>query len=122
MLYCEGVVQQSTVFGEDLHLVRRIEAKVGSNAFVLKDRVVNHGFYRTPHMFLYHINVGSRWSTKAADIWRRSARPCGRRMTRSTAIRGWATERCRAHERDSMSRSGSTRWRRTRTDACPSQS
>jgi hypothetical protein len=57
-LYCEGVVQQSTVFGEDLHLVRRIEAKVGSNAFVLKDRVVNHGFYRTPHMFLYHINVG----------------------------------------------------------------
>ena len=57
-LYCEGVVQQSTVFGEDLHLVRRIEANVGSNAFVLKDRVVNHGFYRTPHMFLYHINVG----------------------------------------------------------------
>jgi hypothetical protein len=57
-LYCEGVVQQSTVFGEDLHLVRRIEAQVGSNAFVLKDRVVNHGFYRTPHMFLYHINVG----------------------------------------------------------------
>ena len=57
-LYCEGVVQQSTVFGEDLHLVRRIEARVGSNAFVLKDRVVNHGFYRTPHMFLYHINVG----------------------------------------------------------------
>ena len=51
-------MQQSAVFGEDLHLVRRIEAKVGSNEFVLKDRVVNHGFYRTPHMFLYHINVG----------------------------------------------------------------
>lgn len=57
-LWCEGVVQQSTVFGEDLHLIRRIEAKVGANAFVLKDRVVNHGFYDTPHMFLYHINVG----------------------------------------------------------------
>jgi hypothetical protein len=57
-LYCEGTVQQSTVFGEDLYLVRRIETKVGSNEFVLKDRVVNHGFYRTPHMFLYHINVG----------------------------------------------------------------
>lgn len=57
-LYCEGTVQQSTVFGEDLHLIRRIEAKVGSNEFLLKDRVVNHGFYRTPHMFLYHINIG----------------------------------------------------------------
>lgn len=57
-LYCEGTVQQSTVFGEDLHLIRRIEARVGSNEFLLKDRVVNHGFYRTPHMFLYHVNVG----------------------------------------------------------------
>jgi hypothetical protein len=57
-LYCEGTVQQSTVFGEDLHLVRRIETRVGSSEFVVKDRVINHGFYRTPHMFLYHINIG----------------------------------------------------------------
>ena len=57
-LWCEGVVQQSTVFGEDLHLLRRIEAKVGGNEFVVSDTVVNHGFYRTPHMFLYHINLG----------------------------------------------------------------
>ena len=58
ILYCEGVVQQATVFGEDLHLIRRIESRVGSNEFVLKDRVVNHGFSRTPHMLLYHISVG----------------------------------------------------------------
>jgi hypothetical protein len=57
-LWCEGVVQQSTVFGEDLHLIRRIEAEVGSNDIRLHDRVVNHGFYRTPHMLVYHINVG----------------------------------------------------------------
>ena len=57
-LYCEGTVQQSTVFGEDLHMIRRIEAKVGGDEIVLKDRVVNHGFYLTPHMLLYHIDVG----------------------------------------------------------------
>ena len=57
-LWCEGVVRQATVFGEDLHLIRRIEAKVGISGFTLIDRVVNHGFYRTPHMFLYHINLG----------------------------------------------------------------
>ncbi len=57
-LWAEGVVQQSAVFGEDLHLVRRIEVDVGSNDIVLKDRVVNHGFYKTPHMYCYHINVG----------------------------------------------------------------
>jgi hypothetical protein len=58
ILWAEGVVQQSTVFGEDLHLIRRIEADVGSNDIRLTDRVVNHGFYKTPHMYCYHINVG----------------------------------------------------------------
>jgi hypothetical protein len=58
LLWAEGVVQQSTMFGEDLHLLRRIEAEVGGNAVRILDRVVNHGFYRTPHMFFYHVNVG----------------------------------------------------------------
>ncbi|WP_298400534.1 aldose 1-epimerase family protein [Sphingobium sp.] len=56
--WAEGVVRQSTVFGEDLHLIRRIEADLGGDEIRLNDRVVNHGFYRTPHMFCYHINVG----------------------------------------------------------------
>lgn len=58
VLWAEGVVQQSTVFGEDLHLIRRIEANVGGDEIRMHDRVVNHGFYRTPHMYCYHINVG----------------------------------------------------------------
>ncbi|MDB5586435.1 MAG: hypothetical protein JWP26_1405 [Devosia sp.] len=58
LLWAEGVVQQSAVFGEDLHLIRRIEAEVGTNEIRLTDRVVNHGFYKTPHMLCYHINVG----------------------------------------------------------------
>jgi hypothetical protein len=58
VLWAEGIVQQSTVFGEDLHLIRRIEANVGSDEIRMHDRVVNHGFYRTPHMYCYHINVG----------------------------------------------------------------
>jgi len=58
VLWCEGVVQQATVFGENLQLIRRIEADVGGNAIRLIDRVVNRGFSRTPHMMLYHIDVG----------------------------------------------------------------
>ncbi len=58
VLWAEGIVQQSTVFGEDLHLIRRIEANVGGDEIRLHDRVVNHGFYRTPHMYCYHINAG----------------------------------------------------------------
>lgn len=58
VLWAEGIVQQSTVFGEDLHLLRRIEADVGGDEIRLTDRVVNHGFLRTPHMYFYHVNVG----------------------------------------------------------------
>lgn len=58
VLWCEGTMQQSAVFGEDLHLVRRIEADVGGDEIRIHDRVVNHGFADTPHMLLYHLNVG----------------------------------------------------------------
>ena len=58
ILWAEGEVRQATVFGEDLTLSRRIEAEVGGDEIRLSDRVVNHGFCRTPHMFFYHVNVG----------------------------------------------------------------
>ena len=58
VLWAEGIVRQSAVFGEDLHLVRRIEADVGENAIRIADRVINHGFRPTPHMYFYHFNVG----------------------------------------------------------------
>lgn len=57
-LWSEGVVSQATVFGENLELTRRIEVKAGTNEIRLHDVVVNRGFYRTPHMYLYHVNVG----------------------------------------------------------------
>lgn len=58
ILWAEGVVVQAAVFGEVLHLHRRIEADLGGNEVRLTDRVVNAGFARTPHMFFYHINLG----------------------------------------------------------------
>jgi hypothetical protein len=57
-LWAEGEVRQAAVFGEHLRLRRRIEANLGSNAIRLIDTVTNHGFDATPHMLLYHINLG----------------------------------------------------------------
>jgi Domain of unknown function (DUF4432) len=57
-LWAEGVVVQAAVFGEALHLHRRIESDVGSDTIRLTDRVVNAGFLPTPHMLLYHVNLG----------------------------------------------------------------
>ncbi|MEU5100338.1 aldose 1-epimerase family protein [Streptomyces sp. NPDC020996] len=58
VLWAEGEVRQAAVFGEHLVLRRRIEADLGGTEIRLHDTVVNAGFERTPHMFLYHINVG----------------------------------------------------------------
>ncbi len=74
-LWAEGIVRQGTVFGEHLELHRRIEVEVGGNDIRLTDRVVNRGFYRTPHMFCYHINIGhpvlekgARYLAPVADV------------------------------------------------------
>ncbi len=58
ILWAEGIVHQAAMFGEVLHLYRRIEAEIGGNEIRLIDRVVNAGFSETPHMFFYHINLG----------------------------------------------------------------
>jgi hypothetical protein len=58
VLWAEGVVLQSAVFGETLELRRRIEARVGESRFTVHDEVVNAGFDPTTHMYLYHVNVG----------------------------------------------------------------
>jgi hypothetical protein len=58
VLWAEGEVLQAAVFGEHLLLRRRIEAKVGESRLEIHDEVENVGYARTPHMYLYHVNVG----------------------------------------------------------------
>jgi Domain of unknown function (DUF4432) len=58
VLYAEGEVLQAAVFGEQLLLRRRVEARAGASQLSIADVVVNVGHDRTPHMLLYHVNVG----------------------------------------------------------------
>jgi hypothetical protein len=58
VLWAEGEVLQSAVFGESLALRRRIEARVGESRFTIRDGVENVGHTRCTHMFLYHCNAG----------------------------------------------------------------
>jgi hypothetical protein len=53
-----GTVRQATVFGENLLLTRRITSEVGSAAFSVDDTVTNEGSTSSPHMVLYHVNLG----------------------------------------------------------------
>jgi hypothetical protein len=58
VLFAAGETLQASVFGEHLLLRRRIEARVGESRLTIHDEVENVGWDRTPHMLLYHVNVG----------------------------------------------------------------
>lgn len=75
VLWAEGSVQQAALFGENLVLLRRIEADLGGDSIRIHDRVTNQGFYPTPHMLCYHLNVGypvlseqSRYLAPISDV------------------------------------------------------
>ena len=53
-----GEVRQSGVFQENLVLRRRITSRVGSTSFTIEDTVTNEGERSSPHMVLYHVNLG----------------------------------------------------------------
>ncbi len=53
-----GEVRETQVFGENLVLERKIWAKGGEKRIFIEDRVRNEGFQDTPHLILYHINLG----------------------------------------------------------------
>ena len=94
------------------------------NEIRLHDRVVNHGFYRTPHMYCYHINVGhpvlaegSRYLAPITDVvWAAHAGADYRKQKRRLPHHAGAAARI------STSRSGSTSWRPTTAARCRSRS
>jgi hypothetical protein len=53
-----GTVRQTAVFAENLLLSRRITSEVGSSSFTVEDTVINEGSSASPHMVLYHVNLG----------------------------------------------------------------
>lgn len=53
-----GVLEEASIFGERLRLVRTIESRLGENRIGIFDRVENVGFRPSPHMMLYHFNFG----------------------------------------------------------------
>lgn len=54
----KGEMRQARVFGENLHLTRRVTTGLGSNCIAIHDVVENLGATASPLMILYHINLG----------------------------------------------------------------
>lgn len=53
-----GEVRQTGVFAEHMVLRRTIHSELGSDCFTVEDTVTNLGSDSTPHMILYHMNLG----------------------------------------------------------------
>jgi hypothetical protein len=58
VLSVSGRLREAIVFGENVQLTRRIWARMGESRFYIDDVVENMGYQRTPHMMLYHVNIG----------------------------------------------------------------
>ena len=58
LLFVEGTVSESRMFGENLVLRRRITTPVGGDTVTIEDTVTNAGFQPEPVFILYHTNWG----------------------------------------------------------------
>jgi hypothetical protein len=57
-LWAETEVRQASMYGENLVLRRRISTPLGHASITVEDRVTNEEFRPSPHMTMYHCNVG----------------------------------------------------------------
>jgi hypothetical protein len=58
MMWIQGNVQETAVFGENLVLHRKIWARLGENRLFVDDVIENVGYTPTENMMLYHFNAG----------------------------------------------------------------
>lgn len=58
VLWCEGIVRQTVLFGEVLSLRRRIELPVFGQTIRMRDKISNDGYRPARHGVLYHFNLG----------------------------------------------------------------
>lgn len=57
-LEISAVIRQAALFRENLVLRRKITTSLGASRIQIEDTVTNEGFEATPHMILYHFNLG----------------------------------------------------------------
>ena len=68
VLRVRGEVIQATSFGEHLRLTRTVEIDIFGDEVRVHDTVDNLGFERTPHMFLYHLNLGWPFVDEGSEL------------------------------------------------------
>ncbi len=68
MLWAQGKVKETAALGEHLSRTRRIWTELGSKTLHIEDIVENLGYQDSPHMYLFHINVGFPILTQNSEL------------------------------------------------------
>ncbi|MEE2945866.1 MAG: aldose 1-epimerase family protein [Pseudomonadota bacterium] len=69
VVFAEAEIRQAALFGEQLSLIRRIEADLGGQTIRQTDTVTNIGFDPAPHAILYHVNLGYPVLDEGSELW-----------------------------------------------------
>jgi len=73
-MWVRGRMREAVVFGENLTLTRRIDARLGESRFEIRDVVANEGYRTTPHQLLYHLNFGFPLLSEGTELVAPSAK------------------------------------------------
>ncbi|NMB46757.1 MAG: aldose 1-epimerase family protein [Firmicutes bacterium] len=68
LMWAQGKMRETTVFGENLLLTRRVTARLGENKLWIDDLVENEGAATSEFMMLYHINLGFPVVAEGAEL------------------------------------------------------
>jgi hypothetical protein len=90
VLSVSGKVREAIVFGENVQMTRTIRAKMGESRLFIEDRVENLGYERTPHMILYHINMGYPVLDESARLLAPSVRVTARDADAEAGTEEWS--------------------------------
>jgi len=67
-MWIRGRMRQAVVFGENLVMDRRVWSRLGESRLMIRDVVTNEGYEATPHMLLYHVNLGFPLLSEGAEL------------------------------------------------------
>ena len=64
----EAIIRNTSLFGRNLVMYRRLTSAIGSDTLSLEDRLVNRGFGDAEYCLLYHVNVGYPMLNEGAKV------------------------------------------------------
>ena len=84
-----ATIRQAEIFGERLEMKREWRCPIGENTLYLTDTIRNYGDRVTPHMILYHMNMGYPILSEEASLYIPSETVAPRDARAAEGLNAW---------------------------------